>query len=428
MYNPPPPPKRQRRGVTMGRSKKGTNTTNTDNSKNKIKAVMFIPYTKHSELAHRMRDSEMKMESMTFYKLKIVERGGTKLVDMLHKANPWAGEDCERSGCLLCETKKHEGKKNRQDCRMRNCVYQTYCITCKERQDQDLEKRHEGKNTSKKEMEMEKNKIKRYIYIGETNRSVFERGLEHQNDVVACKTSSHILRHLLDQHEEEEQEWDNIRFGMKIIKNTRTAFERQILESVEIQKARTQKILNNKSEYNRCAIPRLTAKLGERELQNWREEDKEELEREASIEEKIRIRKKERAKKRAEASRRMEPGQPRKKRMKIDEEEGMGQELVRRGEEMKMITPKIPIKRKVMKEGKENGSPKKKRRQNYDIKRYISCKKWREEGTRVNLEREKEGNDILLGMGRRLDTTSPAVTVTVKDTAKTEERTEKERK
>ena len=189
---------------------------------------------------------------------------------------------------------------------MRNCVYQTYCITCKERQDQDLEKRHEGKNTSKKEME--KNKIKRYIYIGETNRSVFERGLEHQNDVVACKTSSHILRHLLDQHEEEEQEWDNIRFGMKIIKNTRTAFERQILESVEIQKARTQKILNNKSEYNRCAIPRLTAKLGERELQNWREEDKEELEREASIEEKIRIRKKERAKKRAEASRRMEPG------------------------------------------------------------------------------------------------------------------------
>ena len=227
---------------------------------------MFIPYTKHPELAQRMRDNEEKMESMTGYRLKIVERGGTKLVDMLHKANPWAGQDCARSGCLLCETKKYEGKRNSQDCRKRNCVYQTYCITCMERQDQDLERRHEGKNTNKKEMEMEKNKIKRYIYIGETNRSVFERGLEHQNDVVACKTSSHILRHLLDQHEEEEKEWDNIRFGMKIIKNTRTAFERQILESVEIQKARTQNILNNKSEYIRCALPRLTAKLGERDL------------------------------------------------------------------------------------------------------------------------------------------------------------------
>ena len=31
---------------------------------------------------------------MTGYRLKIVERGGTKLVDMLHKANPWAGQDC----------------------------------------------------------------------------------------------------------------------------------------------------------------------------------------------------------------------------------------------------------------------------------------------------------------------------------------------
>ena len=58
--------------------------------------------------------------------------------------------------------------------------------------------------------------------------------------------------------------------------------------------------------------------------------------------------------------------------MKVDEE-GMGQGQVRRGEEMKMIPPKTPIKRKVMKEGKENGSPKKKRRQNNDIKRYISC-------------------------------------------------------
>ena len=71
--------------------------------------------------------------------------------------------------------------------------------------------------------------------------------------------------------------------------------------------------MNNKSEYNRCALPRLTAKLGERELQTWREEDKQELEKEATIEEKIRLRKKERAKRRAQASRRMEPGHPRRK-------------------------------------------------------------------------------------------------------------------
>ena len=72
------------------RKRTDNNTTNKGNSKDKIKAVMFIPYTKHSELAQRMRESEDKMESMTGYRLKIVERGGSKLVDMLHKSNPWA--------------------------------------------------------------------------------------------------------------------------------------------------------------------------------------------------------------------------------------------------------------------------------------------------------------------------------------------------
>ena len=89
-----------------------------------------------------------------------------------------------------------------------------------------------------------------------------------------------MLRHLLDVHEHEEEEWDSIKFGMGIIRNTRTAFKRQILESVMIQRARVHHIMNNKSEYNRCAIPRLTVKLGEKELTKWREEDKIELQKE----------------------------------------------------------------------------------------------------------------------------------------------------
>ena len=71
-------------------------------------------------------------------------------------------------------------------------------------QDKELEHKMKDKNISKKEMEIEKNKIKRYIYNGETSRSVYERGLEHQNYVVACNTSSHMLRHILDQHDEED--------------------------------------------------------------------------------------------------------------------------------------------------------------------------------------------------------------------------------
>ena len=84
---------------------------------------MFVSYTAHSELATRMRDNEERLQGMTGYKLKIVEKGGTKLVDLLHKANPWAGQPCGRERCLLCITKQRartEGKNNSQDCRKRN--------------------------------------------------------------------------------------------------------------------------------------------------------------------------------------------------------------------------------------------------------------------------------------------------------------------
>jgi hypothetical protein len=123
---------------------------------------------------------------------------------------------------------------------------------------------------------------------------------------------------LLTGHEEEEDEWEKIKFGMKILKTTITAFGRQILESVLIQKARAHNIMNNKSEYNRCAHPRLTTKLGESNMERWREEDRLEHQQEATIEEKIRVRKKARAKKRAEANRRRERCQPAKKRRKME--------------------------------------------------------------------------------------------------------------
>ena len=178
---------------------------------------------------------------------------------------------------MLCATKKELGLTNSQDCRKRHCVYETTCLRCNERQDKEVEAKYNKEG--KKRIDEEKRKIRRYKYIGETNRSCYERGLEHLNDAEACKTSSHILKHLIDVHEEED--WDNVKFGMKVIKSMKNAFERQHLESVKIQEAKkTRHILNSKSEYNRCALPRLTAKLGEKELERWKKDDKAEDEKE----------------------------------------------------------------------------------------------------------------------------------------------------
>ena len=84
-----------------------------------------------------------------------------------------------------------------------------------------------------------------------------------------------------------------------------------------IQKAKGNNIMNNKAKYNRCALPRLTAKLVERDLDKWREEDRMKMEKEATIEEKIR--KKEKEKRRGAANRRMEQGQPSKKKRRVEE-------------------------------------------------------------------------------------------------------------
>ena len=83
-----------------------------------------------------------------------------------------------------------------------------------------------------------------------------------------------MLKHYFDKHAEEELE--KIKFGGRIIDKPKTAFNRQISESVTIQHQKQKSfILNSKSEYNRCALPRLTANLGEIPEKEEKEEEKE---------------------------------------------------------------------------------------------------------------------------------------------------------
>ena len=65
-------------------------------------------------------------------------------------------------------------------------------------------------------------------------------------------------------------------FGVKILKFMKSNFKRQILESVLIQDNREHNLMNSKTEYNRCAVPRLTIKLGENVFKKWEENDKDE--------------------------------------------------------------------------------------------------------------------------------------------------------
>jgi hypothetical protein len=98
-------------------------------------------------------------------------------------------------------------------------VYQTFCISCQEK---EVERIKSEAGDDKKAQEMIKN-MKIYKYIGETSGSSYERSQEHLNDMRQLKPTSHLLRHALDQHEGENL--SKIRFGMEIIRYTRTSFE-----------------------------------------------------------------------------------------------------------------------------------------------------------------------------------------------------------
>ena len=90
-----------------------------------------------------------------------------------------------------------------------------------------IEVKYDGAEDEKR-MREELEKMRIFKYIGETSKSCYERGLQHLSDAEQLKPSSHMLKHLLESHEEENSE--DIKFGMKIRATAKSAFERQVTE------------------------------------------------------------------------------------------------------------------------------------------------------------------------------------------------------
>ena len=263
---------------------KGGNKKPKKETESKIKAVMFVPFTPGSELAKLLRENEEKLVKITDSKIKIVERTGIKIQELLTKSNPWKGNDCERENCLLCYTKLRTEKLRTQECHQRNIVYEKRCLNCEEQEHHRIDQL-EITEHEKREL---KKKIMIYKYIGETSRSSFERGWEHLNDLARLSTSSHMLKHILTEHSDSEIK--DVKFGMKILRTCRSSFERQIYESVSIQQERkNHHILNSRAEYNRCSLPRLSTQLGDAENKKYNAELEKEKEQEETLEKKIRM-------------------------------------------------------------------------------------------------------------------------------------------
>ena len=284
----------------------------TGTEKDKISTVMFIPHTVDSGLAKILKEKEEKLKEITGEKVKIVEKAGMKLENILTKNNPWKGQDCGRPNCLLCMTKTLTEKEMKKDCSKRNILYELRCLTCEERIRKKIVESEDDEDEKKRKLK----NMKVPRYVGESSRSAYERGFEHLNNLTSLSNKSHMLRHIVEEHPGEK--FEDVKWGMFILKYLRTAFERQIEEAVHIQQGVDEGVLlNSKAEYIQSSLPRLVTRMGDREaeIKQFEKEIRIEKEDNERIEEKIRLIRKERNKERLCTEKNIQP----RKKLKTEE-------------------------------------------------------------------------------------------------------------
>ena len=198
--------------------------------------VMFVDQTPNGLLAKRLQEAEDRIARVTGYRIRIVELSGSHLSHLFPNTNPWAGMDCGRKDCVTCG----QGGEEMIDCKKRNILYESECTVC---------------NPGREELkEKERDLTKKIgVYVGESARSIFERAREHGGDYIGMKEDSHMVKHWLTSHSD-LQEPPMFRF--RVIRSFKDAMTRQISEAVRIE-LRGEGVLNSKSEYSRCRLPRL---------------------------------------------------------------------------------------------------------------------------------------------------------------------------
>ena len=182
-------------------------------------SVVFIPCTPNEELK-RKYETEIKKSG---FNIKVIERSGSKIKDILHRKDPFKKEQCNRQNCFVC-TSNGKGKRN---CNKQNIKYTISCM----------------EECGKKD-----------IYQGETSYSAYTRGQEHIGKFNRRDSNSMLHNHCQNEHH-----GNIVRFRMDI---TGTFHQdptlRQISEGVDIERTNTKRLMNTRSEWNSSQIPQFS--------------------------------------------------------------------------------------------------------------------------------------------------------------------------
>ena len=98
------------------------------------------------------------------------------------------------------------------------------------------------------------------MYIGETSRTSYERGEEHQDGMENRHEKNALWKHSALYHEGGLTRGE---LKMEIIEGHRSPLDRQIHEGVELDTNGAEIIMNSKGEWGHCKIPRVVIEIGD---------------------------------------------------------------------------------------------------------------------------------------------------------------------
>ena len=165
---------------------------------------MFVAPTPGGVLSKELRKREEELNRNNPEMIKIEEKGGLKIKDILISKNPFKKSKCIQKSCPLCTDSQSvdTNPKVKIPCNTHNVGYRWSCITCQER------------SITK-------------VYEGETGRSARTRGAEHLKEFEKKKEKGVLFKHKMTDHKNED-----VRFKMEITQKFKDALTRQANEAI----------------------------------------------------------------------------------------------------------------------------------------------------------------------------------------------------
>ena len=137
-------------------------------------------------MTSRMKELVKRLAPIIGFGIKVVERTGRSLKSIFPLSSLWDGTKCGRNSCITCSQRTEE----LPPCTRRSVLYENICSNCNKGAGSKGEVENKGDIPS--------------IYVGETSRTLQERGMEHLAALKGGSERSHMRKHQELHHGGEE--------------------------------------------------------------------------------------------------------------------------------------------------------------------------------------------------------------------------------